>query len=602
MIDRGLNMGPQVVVFGVILITLILFIEGSIRYEFVSLAGLIILTITGIISPEEAFLGFGHSAVITVASVLVISAALVKSGVIEHLVVLLNKGSKSPRYMIAGLMLVTALLSAFMNNIGALALIMPIAIRVAKDSDTSPSEFLMPVAFASLLGGMITQIGTPPNLIVSSYRVQAGKEPFAFFDFAPVGLVMVAVGVLFTIILGSKLIPKRKSYDDESIFDIEAYLSELVVKDDSRMVGKPLKEFYTTYNLDVNVLSILRNKQKIIAPKANEHLWPGDILIVKSESRELTEIVKRTGLSLKGAKLGEPDSPPLLNSRNVALVEVVLREDSFLIGRTAFETKLRNRYNVNLVAVSRRGISSFGRLKSFRFTAGDVLLMQVPVSIVQDTYSKLGCLPLAERGVGIDVGESGIKKYLALILFILSIIITTIGLLPVQIVFAFTAVTLVISKVLTPREFYNAIEWPTIIMLGSLLPLGDALQSSGGSATIANLLIKASTIISPRMMIGLIMIMTMILTNLISNTASSILMAPIAFSVSEFMGVSPEPLLMGVAVASSAAFLTPIAHQSNMLVMGPAGYKFTDYWYLGLPLSILVVVISNPLILYIWPL
>lgn len=602
MIDRGLNMGPQVVVFGVILITLILFIEGSIRYEFVSLAGLIILTITGIISPEEAFLGFGHPAVITVASVLVISAALVKSGVIEHLVVLLNKGSKSPRYMIAGLMLVTALLSAFMNNIGALALIMPIAIRVAKDSDTSPSEFLMPVAFASLLGGMITQIGTPPNLIVSSYRVQAGKEPFAFFDFAPVGLVMVAVGVLFTIILGSKLIPKRKSYDDESIFDIEAYLSELVVKDDSRMVGKPLKEFYTTYNLDVNVLSILRNKQKIIAPKANEHLWPGDILIVKSESRELTEIVKRTGLSLKGAKLGEPDSPPLLNSRNVALVEVVLREDSFLIGRTAFETKLRNRYNVNLVAVSRRGISSFGRLKSFRFTAGDVLLMQVPVSIVQDTYSKLGCLPLAERGVGIDVGESGIKKYLALILFILSIIITTIGLLPVQIVFAFTAVTLVISKVLTPREFYNAIEWPTIIMLGSLLPLGDALQSSGGSATIANLLIKASTIISPRMMIGLIMIMTMILTNLISNTASSILMAPIAFSVSEFMGVSPEPLLMGVAVASSAAFLTPIAHQSNMLVMGPAGYKFTDYWYLGLPLSILVVVISNPLILYIWPL
>lgn len=595
-------MGPQIVVFSVILITLILFIEGSIRYEFVSLAGLIILTITGIISPEEAFLGFGHSAVITVASVLVISAALVKSGIIERLVVILNKGSKSPKYMIVSLMLVTALLSAFMNNIGALALIMPITIRVAKDSDTSPSKFLMPVAFASLLGGMLTQIGTPPNLIVSSYRVQAGKESFAFFDFAPVGLVMVAVGILFTTIFGNKLIPKRKSYDDESIFDIEAYLSELVVKNDSRMVGKPLKEFYTTYNLDVNVLSILRNKQKIIAPKANEHLWAGDILIIKSESRELTEIVKRTGLSLKGAKVGEPDSPPLLNSRNVALVEVVLRDDSFLIGRTAFETKLRNRYNVNLVAVSRKGISSFGRLKSFRFSPGDVLLMQVPVNIVQDTYSKLGCLPLAERGVGVDVGESGIKEYLPLILFTISIIVTTMGLLPVQVVFAFTAVTLVIAKVITPREFYNAIEWPTIIMLGSLLPLGDALQSSGGSATIANLLMKASTIISPNMMIALIMIMTMILTNLISNTASAILMAPIAFAVSEFMGVSPEPLLMSVSVSSSAAFLTPIGHQSNMLVMGPGGYKFTDYWYLGLPLSILVVLIGTPLILYVWPL
>ncbi|HLR20950.1 MAG TPA: SLC13 family permease [Tissierellaceae bacterium] len=595
-------MGSQIIVFSVILITLILFIEGSIRYEFVSLAGLIVLTITGIISPEEAFLGFGHPAVITVASVLVISAALVKSGVIELLVSLLNKGAKSLTYKVASLMLVTALLSGFMNNVGALALIMPIAIRVAKDSNVPPSQFLMPVAFASLLGGMVTAIGTPPNLIVSSYLIEAGKEEFAFFDFAPVGLVMVAIGILFTITIGKKLIPQRKSNDEESLFDIEDYLSEIVVGKDSKMRGKPLREFHTTYNLGVDILSILRNKQKIIAPDADEYLWEGDVLIVKAESKELTELVKRTGLSLKGAKIEESDSPSMLNSSNIALVEVVLRDDSFLIGRTALETKLRNRYNVNLVAVSRKGISSFGRLKSFRFNAGDVLLMQVPSNIAQDIFSKLGCLPLAHRELGVSVEQSQFKKVLPLSLFTLAIIVTTLGLLPVQISFAFTAVVLVISKVLTPREFYDAIEWPTIIMLGSLLPLGDALQSSGGSETIANVLMKMSTILSPSMMVGLLIIITMILTNLISNTASAILMAPIAFTVSEFMGVSPEPLLMGVAVASSSAFLTPIAHQSNMLVMGPGGYNYTDYWYLGLPLSLLVVLIGTPLILYVWPL
>lgn len=594
-------MGQQIIVFTVILATLILFIEGSIRYEFVALSGLLILTITGVITPEEAFLGFSHSAVITVASVLVISSALVKSGVIEHLVVLLNRGPKSIALKTMGLMLVTALLSSFMNNIGALALIMPITIRVAKDSKTPASQYLMPVAFASLLGGMVTQIGTPPNLIVSSYRMQAGKESFAFFDFAPVGIAMVVIGITFTVIFGGKLIPKRKSENEESLFDIENYLSELVVTSNSKMVGKTLRDFYKIYNLELDVLSIVRNHQRIMAPRANEQLIVGDVLIVKAISTELTDIVSRTGLSLKGAKTNTEDAPRLLKSDNTALVEVVLREDSFLIGRTALETKLRNRYNVNLVAVSRKGISSVGRLKFFRFKPGDVLLMQVPVSILQDIYSKLGCLPLAERGVGTNVEVDPLKRWLPLGLFVTAIVITTVEILPVQIAFSITAVSMVILKILTPREFYSAIEWPSIIMLGSLLPLGNALQSSGGSDTIANALMKASTILSPSLMVALLMVITIALTNLISNTASAVLMAPIAFSLAQFMGVSPDPLLMSVSVGSAAAFLTPIGHQSNMLVMGPGGYKFTDYWYLGLPLSILMIIIGTPLILYVWP-
>ena len=317
------------------------------------------------------------------------------------------------------------------------------------------------------------------------------------FDFTPVGIVIVTIGIIFTAILGWRLIPKRKSQGEETLFNIEEYLSEVVVTENSKMLGKTLRDFYKIYKLEVNVLSIIRNKQKIIAPNANEQLLVGDVLLIKADSSELTDLVKRTGLSLKGAKLDYLESIPFLKSDNFALVEVVLREDSFLIGRTAFETKLRNRFNVNLVAVSRKGISSVVRLKSFRFKAGDILLMQVPVSILQDTYSKLRCLPLAERGVGMDVGNSKKKQYLPLVIFTISIIATTIGIVPVQIAFSFAAVLLVLLKIITPREFYDSIEWSTILMLGSLLPLGDALKISGGSDTIANVLMKLSIYLSP---------------------------------------------------------------------------------------------------------
>ncbi|MBC8590797.1 SLC13 family permease [Wansuia hejianensis] len=592
----------QIIVFIVLGATFFFFIDGRIRYEFVGLSGLLILTIAGVITPEEAFTGFSHPAVITVASVLVISSALIKSGVVEHLVIFLNKGSHRVSLKVLGLMIVTASLSAFMNNVGALALILPIGLRVAKDSKISPSSLLMPVSFASLFGGMITSIGTPPNLIVSAFRVQGGGEPFDFFDFAPVAMILVPIGIGFTSLLGWRVIPKRKFQEEKDKFNIEGYLSEVVVTDSSKMVGRPLKDFYGVYKLEVNVLSIIRDGRKILAPRGKDRLLAGDILIIKSVPTELTDLVKRTGMTLKGSKPEVLESEPYLKYDEVALVEVVLREDSLLIGRTVLEVRLRNRFNVNLIAVSRKGTSSVERLKSFRFKSGDILLMQAPVSILEDIYSKLGCLPLAERGVGIDLGGRENKRYLPLIIFLISIIITGLGLLPVQVSFSIAAVSLVIFNIISPRVFYDAIEWPTIIMLGSLLPMGAALQSSGGSDTIAKLLVKLSTIFSPSLMIVVVMLLTMILTNLISNSAAAVLMAPISFSLANFMGVSSDPFLMSVAVASSSAFMTPIGHQSNMLVMGPGGYKFTDYWKLGLPLSIIVLTLGAPLILYFWPL
>lgn len=594
-------MTQQFIVFSVILVMLIIFIDGRLRYDFVSLAAVIILALTGVIKPEKVFLGFSHPAVITVASVLVISSALIKVGVMDHVTNIMNKGEHGISVKILFLTLITAFLSAFMNNVGALAIILPIAIGVAQDSNEQPSKFLMPVAFASLLGGMMTSIGTPPNLIVSSYREQMGFEPFQFFDFAPVGVLIVLIGIIFITLIGWRLIPLRKSRKDGSIFSTDDYLSEVVVTENSKVVGKNLLDLYKTYKLEIEVLSILRKDRKIIAPKANEQLLVGDVLIIKAVTSELTKLIEKTGLAMKGAKLNFLDSKPYLKSDSMELVEVVLRNDSLLIGRTAIETKLRNRFNVNLVAVSRKGQRSFERLKSFRFHSGDILLIQVPVSLLSDTYNKLGCLPLAERDIKINTDKTSDKQILSLGLFIIAIFATSLDILPVQLAFSIVALSLVSLKIITPREFYSAIEWPTVIILGSLLPLGDALQSSGGSDTIANILINISRVLPPWSMVVVTMIMTMTLTNLIGNSASAVLMAPIAVSLSRSMNVSPDSLLMSVAVASSSAFMTPIGHQSNMLVMGPGGYKFTDYWKLGLPLSIIVIGIGTPLVLRFWP-
>ncbi|WP_422487011.1 SLC13 family permease [Gudongella sp. DL1XJH-153] len=595
-------MYEQVIVFSIIVLILILFIGGRIRYDFVSLGGLVLLVFSGVISPEDAFSGFSHPAIITVAAVLVISSGLVKTGVIDNIVAALNKRSRSSSVIMTKLMMITALLSGFMNNIGALALVLPVAIKVAREHKFSPSRILMPLAFSALLGGMMTEIGTPPNLIISSYRKDYGLESFGFFDFAPVGLTVTILGIGLMVLLGGKLIPKRKTVGVDQLFNIGDYLSEIQVVESSKLVGKPMMDINKVYKLDIDVLSIIRNDQKIVAPGPREILVPDDILIIKALSQDLADLVDKTRVLLKGTKKSLVIEESLIKSRDTALVEVVLRDDSPIVGRTALETKLRNRYSINLVAVSRKGVYSVDRLKSITFRAGDILLIQAPTSILKDIYSKLGCLPLAERGVEIYPDRSKWKLYFTAGLFVFSVILATTGIFPVQVAFVFTATALVLFRILTPREFYDAIEWPSIIMLGSLIPLGSALQSSGGSDSIASVLLKASSILSPTLMIGLLMILTITLANLISTSATAILMGPIALSIAMATGTSPDPYLMSVSVAASAAFMTPIGHQTNMLVMGPGGYRFTDYWHLGLPLTILLVIVGAPMVLLVWPL
>ncbi len=591
----------QIVVFVVILLTLILFAHGKLRYDFVSLLALLVLILFGVIKPEESFKGFSHPAVITVASVLIISSALVKTGAVDKLVDLVNKGSDKTFFKILVLMTITAVLSAFMNNVGALAIIVPIALKIAKDKDIPPSKLLMPVAFASLLGGMITGIGTPPNLIISEYRIQTGKEAFRFFDFAPVGLTLAVAGILFISFIGWKLIPIRDTGALKERFNIEDYLFELVVTDKCAKEGIKLSDFFNTYGVGINIVTIIRGGRQITSPGGRQTILRDDILIVKAMPSNLNDLIHKTCLELKGAETDKLVSETMLRSDDVALVEVVLRNDSHLIGRTAVETKLRNRYNANLIAVSRKGVYTVDRLKNFKFNNGDVLLLQAPKASLHDMYSKMRALPLTEHDVDLKIEDTKKEQWLTLIIFFVSVILAALNILPVYVSFAAAALLLVILKIMTPREFYEAIEWPTIIMIGSLFAIGAALESSGGSETIAGLITGLSSYVPAYIILSIILVMTIILANIINNNATTILMAPIAISVAAALSLNADPFLMAVVIGASTSFITPIAHQSNTLVMGPGGYKFTDYWKLGLPLTLILILLGIPLIMIIWP-
>ncbi len=596
-------MFQQIFVFVVILGALILFANGTIRYDFVALTALLLLVLTGIVPANQAFLGFGHPAVVTVAAILVVSSALLKTGAVDRLVNLLNQSGNSISFKIAALMVMTAVLSSLMNNVGALALVMPIAIQVGKHHKISPSYLLMPVAFASLLGGMITEIGTPPNLIISTYRQTASQQSFSFFDYAPVGIGLSIVGILFVSFVGWHLIPKRKSDDAQTdFFEVDDYLSEVYVPENSKHLNKSIKDLLIQFKLDLNIISIIRDENRIIAPMANELLLPCDLLVIRADHSELSTLIEKAGFVLKGSKVIYDASGKILDSKEYTMYEIVLRDDSPAVGRNVIELDLRRRYGINLVAVSRKGISSYYRLKSFRFKPGDILLIQSPSTSIQEILTRLRALPLAERGIELSNQKQQTKRNLAIALFLVSIFVTTIGWVSVQVSFTTCALLMVLLNIISPKDFYESIEWPIIIMLGALLPVGEALQSTGGADTVAALMMRASHSLSPAMMVTLLMATTLLLTNLINNAAAAVLMAPIAISLSILMQVSVDPMLMAVAVSASSAFMTPIGHQSCTLIMGPGGYKFGDYWRLGLPVSILVLLVGTPLILHFWPL
>lgn len=584
----------QTIVFGTLSLALILFVAGKWRYDIVALLALLIVTLTGIVSWRDAFMGFGHPAVVTVAAVLVLSRGLHNSGVVDTMVRWLSYVENSLTIQIAALTGLVATLSAFMNNVGAAALLIPVAIRMARKNGHSPSLFLMPLAFGSLLGGMTTLIGTPPNIIISAFREREIGEPFSMFEFTPVGIGVAAAGLLYISLIGWRLLPKRKgAVSKEELFRIEDYTTELRVAEGSKLVGKSLRDIEA--ETEATIVGFIRGEEQYLAPPSLITLRTDDVIIVRADSEALKKLVD-AGIKLAGSKEREER---VLKSDKISVLEAVVKPNALIEGRTASSLNLHWVYGVSLLAISRQGERLTERLGRIRFKAGDVLLLQGEEEALQKMLSILGCLPLAERGLRIGQPR---RVLLSVGIFGSAIGAISMGMLPASIALVGAAVIMVLMGILSLREAYESIDWSVVVLLGAMIPVGQALESTGGAQTIAAGMLEITGQISPAAALIAVLVASMILTPMLNNASAAVLMAPIAISVARGVGASADPFLIAVAIGASCDFLTPIGHQSNTIVWGPGGYRFSDYPRMGLPLEIIVVAVAIPLILWFWPL
>ena len=590
----------QIAILALIGGILALFIWGRWRYDLIAFTALLVAVVIGLVEPVEAFLGFGHPAVVTVAAVLIISRALSNSGLIDMLAKGLDPAAERNESLHIGFVGgISALLSAFINNVGALALLMPVALKSAAKAKRTSGFILMPLAFTSILGGTITLIGTPPNIIIANYRARNGGEAFSMFDFTPVGAVVALAGLIFVAFLGWRLIPaaRRAKSGDESLFEIEAYVTELRVPEESALQGKGRRQVETEFEKhEVEFVGLIREHQRIHSATWRGRISGGDILVLEAAPEGIDKVVNAYGLELVGSGAEVSDD---LKSDDLALVEAVVSPAGMIENRTASGVRLRGRFGVNLLAVSRQGRPIRTRLHTMRLRAGDVLLLQGPVDQMPTILNDIGCLPLAERGLRIGRPE---RAWLSLAVFVAAIIFMSLGLVAAPIALGLAAMAMLFLNVASLREAYDSINWPVIILLGAMIPIGGALETTGATNLITESILGIGDGISPILVLTILLIVTMTLSDIVNNAATAVIMAPIALGLAERLQVNADAFLMAVAIGASCAFLTPIGHQNNTLILGPGGYRFGDYWRMGLPLEILIVAVSIPMILWVWPL
>ncbi len=585
----------QELLFGLLFFVFVFLIWGRWRYDLVAFVALLVALLTGIVPKEQAFSGFGHPATVIVALVLIISRGLSNSGVIELLARYVVDAGRKLASHVAIMSGLAAALSAVMNNVAALALLMPVDLQAAKKSNRSPSLSLMPLSFASILGGMITLIGTPPNIIIAEFRGTALGESYRMFDFAPVGLTCAVIGVAYVALIGWRFLPadRQTSNAADELFDLADYIAEVRVPDDSEIIGQRVRDLDELADKsDVEIVGLIRSGQRMPGLARVAEIRGGDVLVIEASPDSLEEAIGSLGLEYVGKGEGS------LESDDLTLIEVVVRESSRLVGRSAMSLRLLYRYQVALVGVSRQGTRIRQNIRKLELKEGDVLLLLGHDERLSDVTSRLRLLPLADRGQRVIQRE---KIWLAVGLFGAAIAAASVGTVYLPVALGCVAAAYAIFKIVPIRDVYNSVEWPVIVLLGSMIPIGSALQSTGGTALIAGGIVDVSAGFSPAVVLTLLVIVTMTLSDVMNNTATAVIAAPIAIEIAARLDVNPDPFLMGVAVAASCAFLTPIGHKNNTLIMGPGGYRFGDYWRMGLPLEILIVAVSVPTILVVWP-
>lgn len=605
---------------------LLLFVTGWLRYDLVALAALLVLAVGGVLKPREIFAGFSDDAVISVAAVLVMSGGLRECGVVEVLAerlgLLGERFGDSMRIALLGT--AATVLSAFINDVGTLALFMPVATKLARKQGVPPGRMLMPLAAATLLGGMLTLVGAPVNLVISAYRARVTGAGFGMFAYTPVGAALAVVGLVFISLLGWRLLPARKDgAGAQGEFKIEDYLTEVRVQEGSKFIGKPIRELEDSTDGDIDVITLLRGGEMWTAPSGYHSLQVDDLLIVRGNPETLEAVIANAGLVLEAQKKKQDQSakdPPEENKpvedkhaqgrpfaqddkgkpdANVQMAEAVVVPRAAIIGRTASGLDLRERYAVSVLAVARSAAPLRARLRDIRFAVGDVLLLQGSKLALQQSFADLGLLPLAERELRLGHPR---KAMLALSVFVLALTAATFNLFSVPVCLLGGAVAMILFRLLPLDAAYAALEGPVLLLIGAMIAVAGALQTSGGSRLIAAPMLALAQHLPPVGTVALIYVVTMLIAVMTNYVATAVLMAPIAHSVAHGLGLSPDPFLMSVAYGSVSAFLTPIGHPSNTLVMGPGNYRFGDYLRMGLPLSTLTAIVASLLIPVFWPL
>jgi di/tricarboxylate transporter len=587
----------QGILFSLIVLIFVFLIWGRVRYDLIAFAALVIALVAGVVPNNEVFSGFGHPAVVIIALVLIISRGLSRSGAIELLARQVVDSSRSLNAHVGIMAGISAALSGVMNNVAALALLMPVDMQAAQRAKRSPALTLMPLSFASILGGMVTLIGTPPNIVIATFRESALGEPYKMFDFTPVGSVVALAGVLFVALIGWRLIPAERSKRDtaKELEDFKGYISEAKVPESSEAIGMALKDLDPlAEENDVHVLGLVRRGKRLPGSARREVVRKNDLVVLEGSPDAIDQFVGAAKLKLAGS-----DKHEGITSETVALMEVVVPEGAWIAGRSALEARLLYRQGVTLLGISRKGRRIRDRVRKARIKAGDILLLLGPEEQMPDVVSWLGCLPLAERGLEITQRS---KAWTAVSIFAAAILSASLGLIYLPLALAAVVVAYVALGIVRLSQIYESVEWPVIVLLGSMIPIGASLEASGGTALVAKAIVDWTGGLPTIAVLAILMVVTMTLSDVLNNVATALIAAPIGVDIANRLDANPDAFLMVVAVAASCAFLTPIGHKNNTIIMGPGGYKFGDYWRMGLPLEVLVVLVSVPMILVVWPL
>ena len=588
---------PQLLSVSLVAVMMAAFLWGRLRYDIVAMLALLAGVAIGIIPAGEAFKGFSDDIVIIVGSALVLSAAVARSRVIERGLSRIMPVLGSTQAQIVLLVLAVAVMSAIIKNIGALAMMLPIAYQLARKGGRSPSVFLMPMAFASLLGGIVTLVGTSPNVIVARVRAELGGEPFSMFDFTPVGIVVALAGCAF-LAVGYRLLPqdRRGAVSLDQAIDIKDYVTEAEIGPKSTLAGKTVADLKALGGGDLQIVAILRDERRLQAPLPDASLKAGDTLLLRGDAAVLERVVAEGELDLDGQHR-PTQKEDALDPDQVS--EAIIGPNSVLIGQSAGDIGLHARFGVNMIAISRSGERFTQRLRDIRLRAGDIIVIQGDEKLLPEKLMELGLLPLADRVVSLG---STRKAVMTVSIVLAAVVVLAAGLAPVPLTFFAAAVLLIALRCLPLREAYSSIDAPILLMLAALIPVSDTLRSTGATDVFAGWLAQIGSGLPGWGALALILAAAMAVTPFLNNAATVLVMAPIGAGFAAKLGYNPDAFLMAVAIGAACDFLTPIGHQCNTLVMGPGGYKFSDYPRLGAPLSVIVLLVAVPMILLIWPL